>query len=195
MGFDLNQLVRRIKKDDEEAFRRVYDFYKSRLYYFALKFTKSAFHAEDVVQEVFIKIWETRKSLNPDLSFRSFIFTMTYHALINFLRKAAYDERIKKELCAFMEEQELLTEYGQDQQSEKILYDAIDRLPPKRKEIFRMAKLEGKSYAEIAASLNISKDTVRLQIVEANKWIREFFRHRHNVIPAACLLIRLLGDG
>lgn len=188
MGFDLDILVKKIKKDDEEAFRRVYDFYKSRLYYFALKFTKRGVYAEEIVQEVFIKIWENRRKLNPELSFRSYIFTITYHTLINFLKKAALDEKTKHELCRIFTESERVAETGPDYESEKMLHEAIDGLPPRRKEIFRLAKLQGKSYAEIAAELNISKDTVRLQIIEANKTIKEFFRKRRHLITGISLL-------
>lgn len=188
MAFDLDILVKKIKKDDEKAFRKVYDFYKSRLYYFALKFTKTGVFAEEIVQEVFIKVWENRKKLNPELSFRSYIFTIAYHTLINFLKKTALDEKTKQELCKVFSEGEPAVEPASNHESEKMLHEAIDGLPPRRKEIFRLAKLQGKSYAEIAAQLNISKDTVRLQIIEANKSIREYFRKRHHLITGVSLL-------
>jgi RNA polymerase sigma-70 factor (family 1) len=178
VGIDIDIVIERIKKDDERAFRQLYDLLKNRIYHFALKFTKSHHSAEEIVQEVFIKIWENRKNIKKGFSIRAYVFTTTYHTIINFLKKAAKDEHLKQEILLFADDYILTTDYGYKPEYERELHNAIEQLPPKRKEIFKMAKFEGKSYSEIASSFNIAKDTVRLQIIEANKFLKEYFKKR-----------------
>lgn len=179
---------------DEKAFREIYQAYHSKLYYFSLKFTKSTYCSEEIVQEVFIKIWENRKRIKPGLSFQSYIFTATRNAIINFLKKAAYDEKMKQEIHYISDIQGIFSQEETATEYEVILRQAIDQLPPRRQKIYRMAKLEGASYEKIAFDLCIAKNTVRLQIIEANKFVKNFIRKHEEHAFAATFIVGFFLD-
>ena len=178
-------LIARLSAGDAAAFRQVFDLYHQKLYAFSLKFTKSRVLSEEIVQEVFIKVWENRAGLNPELSLGAYLYKITQNKVFDFLKKAALDQSVKKGLirhvermCDPIEADIFLAEY------ETIIKAAISQLPPQRKLIFEMSRDQYLSHEEIARQLGIAKNTVKVQIVKASRFIREYL-HRHADIPLA----------
>lgn len=167
----------RLITGDEAAFRAIFDLYRDRLFCYCLKFTKSREAAEEIVQDVFIKVWENRQAVNPDLSFKAYLYQITKNLAFNFLKKAAGEVSFKRKVLLYLEvahnqpeEACILQDY------EQLAEKAIQMLPPQRQLIFRMSRREGMSHEEIAAILGISKNTVKVQIVKASKTLRDFFQ-------------------
>lgn len=169
-------LVTLLTKDDEAAFSELYIRYKDKLYYFCLYLLKSKEEANDIVQEIFIRIWESRSFINPDLSFSSFLYTMARNRIMNFFRDMDIDTKVKEIVASqkitveeTTESQIIYTEY------QEILQAAIEQLPTQRKRIFNMSRIENMSHKEIAAELDISVNTVQEHISEALKFIKIYF--------------------
>jgi RNA polymerase sigma-70 factor (ECF subfamily) len=164
-------LVSSLVEDNLLAFNELYKHYCSRLYLFAYGYLKSAEEAEELVQEVFTIVWEKRKLLKSELSFKSFLFTIAF----NIIRKRFRLNRYLSEYLSGKEENPV-----DDQTTSTIVYNSlynfistlIDQLPKKRKEIFIKSRLEGLSIKEISEQLNISHKTVENQLSVALKFMR-----------------------
>jgi RNA polymerase sigma-70 factor (family 1) len=164
-------LVHNLSKGNLLAFNTLYKEYSGRLYRFALGYLKSEAEAEELVQEVFTKIWEKRADLKKELSFKSFLFTIAFNIIRKHFRTKAYlSEYFKTGIISDLDMQT----------SQKITYDSlyqyitelVNQLPARRKEIFIKSRFEGLSINEIAEKLKISHKTVENQLTEALKFIR-----------------------
>jgi RNA polymerase sigma-70 factor (family 1) len=168
------QWIESLKKGDEKAFRKIYDQYHRRLYYFSLRFTATDEAAREIVQEVFMKLWTNREAINPDLSLQGYLYTIARHLNFKSLQHAARDLILREEMiyrCAGRyhdsEDEVIYAEYL------KIAEDAVEQLPPHRKLVYRMSWQDGLSPQEISRNLNISVSTVKNHLVEARKDIKE----------------------
>ena len=178
--------------DNRAAFKQLYISYYSRLYAYTLKFVKSSELAEDIVQEVFLKLWEGRHKLTEVNSFRSYLFTICKNTTLSYLSRAAVERDIKNKIIAAAPTHHSDTEHTiLYNEFEEVLYQAIEQLPPQRRQIFTLCKLEGKTYEEVANHLGISPGTVNDHIVKATKSIREFLLP-YNIPFKLLLLLYLL---
>jgi RNA polymerase sigma-70 factor (family 1) len=178
---DLNeiQLLEELIKGNETAFRQIYFKYHGSLYRLALKFVKSEELAKEIVQDVFVKVWENRSHINKELSFSAFIFRITHNHIFNLLKRASREAALKNEMLAAAEKASNRTEYEMiAAEYESLATDAIEQLPPQRKIIFKLCRNEGKSYEEVSYTLGISKSTVRDHMVKAIKSIKDYL-HAH----------------
>ena len=167
---------------DEEAFVALYNKYHRKIYYTALKMTQSDDVAQDVTQNVFIKVWETRAKLDPEQNFEAYISVICRNTIFDVFRKATQEEALKKELQQFAEIAESPDDDDDFYETYKNLLDeAIAALPPQRRNIFTLCKLKEKSYDEVARRMNISRSTVQDHIVKANKFIREYLLTHGNL--------------
>jgi RNA polymerase sigma-70 factor (ECF subfamily) len=166
-----SKLVHNLSKGNLLAFNTLYKEYSGRLYRFALGYLKSKEEAEELVQEVFTKIWEKRADLKKELSFKSFLFTIAFNIIRKHFRTKAYlSEYFKTGISNDIDMQT----------SQKITYDSlyqyiselVNQLPKRRKEIFIKSRFEGHSVKEIADELKISHKTVENQLTDALKFIR-----------------------
>ncbi|MDH7460016.1 RNA polymerase sigma-70 factor [Chitinophagaceae bacterium 26-R-25] len=164
-----------LKEGNKEAFIQIYNTYHNLLYGYAMRFLKVPQFAEDIVQEVFIKVWELRSNINPSLSFKSYLFTITRNSIFKLIKKVAADEKMRTEIALHMGNK--ITDPDlqlQWQQYNVILSAAIERLPPQRKKVFKLCRLEGKKYEEVATELNLTRNTVKEHMVLAVRSIREY---------------------
>ncbi|MGX5819892.1 RNA polymerase sigma factor [Chitinophaga lutea] len=154
-----------------DAFRR----HERRLYALALKMTKSDPAARDIIQDVFLKLWEQRQHLREIANMEAWLYRLTEHRVIDFLRKTAADDRLREALWQQIapngEETATLVHAREYHQ---IVRKAIDRLPPQRQLIYRLNREEGLNYQEIASELRISRHTVKNQLSTALQSIRSF---------------------
>ncbi len=175
-------LVIRIQEGDEVAFRELFFRYKNKLFNFCLFLTKSREQAEEIVHDVLVKVWTERKQLDPTKSVNNYLYIITKHFAINFLKKAAADKvlltKVYENLTWNRYTEEELNDYDQ---LDKVVKEAIDLLPPKRKLIFDLSRNEGLTHEEIATYLHISKHTVRNHMVEALKFIKGYLNHHSDI--------------
>lgn len=154
-------LVIRLIGSDAVAFEKLYYQYVERAYGFAFHYLKNTSEAEEIVQEVFTKLWENRHNINPDLSFSGYLLTTVKNTVFNENRKKMYHRAYVSDLLKYLQT------HMKDME-EKITYDdlmehinkAIRNMPPKRQEIFQLCRIEGMSHKNISKALGIAEKTV-----------------------------------
>lgn len=166
--------VKRLKAGDSAAFEALFDKYYPRLYYFALRYMKQSIDAEEIVQDIFVKIWEHRERLDEMLSFNSYLFTIARNTIFNINRKSLNEQAYRNYLKHFLDTTHNKTETEVIYNDLKSHIDEIvDKFPKKRKKIFLLSREKGLSYKEIATQLNISEKTVEAHIYLALKTIKK----------------------
>lgn len=184
-------LVKQLMAGNDKAFKKLFDTYRDDVYAYSKSMLKMKVLAEEIVQDVFLKIWQHRERLNSDLSFKSYVFTITRNLTFNLISKVANNRKLKEEV--FYVSQKLhspIEDKITESDYEIIKIQAIEQLPPKRKIIFEMSRNEGMSYDEISKELNISISTVKSQMSKALATIRDFLQKHGDVT----LLITLLSS-
>jgi len=169
-----SDLVIKLKNGDSKAFDTLFANYGKRLYYFTYAYLKSKEEAEGVVQEVFLRIWRNRKKLKPDLSFKAYLFKITYHCILAIFKQNSsrhlYLHSIANDTVHFTEEMNERLNY---QMLLEKVDSLIEQLPPRQKEILIKRKKEDLPVKEIAHQLEISPKTVENHLTEALKKIRK----------------------
>ncbi|MEN6453196.1 MAG: RNA polymerase sigma-70 factor [Prolixibacteraceae bacterium] len=156
-------LVKLLKNGDMSAFDIIYKKYSRRLYGFVFRYVKQEADAEEIVQEVFMKIWQSRDKINIYSSFESFLFTVAHNATVNLLKKRATEQKYVdhvKSLQHIDESYELTYEIHYKELKQKF-QGLLSELSPRQKEIFQLSREEGLSHKEIAEKLGISVHTVK----------------------------------
>lgn len=167
------QLIKAFKKGDARAFKSLFDRYHKRLYSFLFGLLKSKEDTEEIVQETFLKIWESREQFWEDYPFESLLFRIAKNTSLNYNRKKVNRAVFQKHFGFFTDLSEgPADQYILFQETQQIIETILNGLPPKRKEIFLLQKVEGLSIQEIAAKLGISVITVDHQLLLANKYVR-----------------------
>lgn len=154
-------LIARLKEDDKEAFREIFDRYKARVYSFAARYLDNHSEIEEILQEVFVKLWYSRQRIREDLLLCNYLFTITKNTILHKKQKELNRQKYLNYLRVYYSVQTLGTEDEiQHSELQTLLDTAIDKLPPKRKEIYLLKKNDGLTYKEIASKLNLSVKTV-----------------------------------
>jgi len=169
----IEDIIHRLKKDDKSAVDELFSYYYPRLYHFSKSILKIENDIDDILQEVFVKIWLNRQKINSVETFNSYIFTITKNEVLNLIRSNLRDQTFKNELFL----RSVAEEY---QTSDQVEFDEIETrinqtvagLPEKRQQVFILSRMEGLSNKEIAQQLNISEKTVEDHITHAIKHIK-----------------------
>lgn len=164
-----------LKDGSEPAFAALYDLHVKAIYAYTIRILKSPMLAEDVVQEVFIKLWESATKLDPNLPLRAYLFTLARNQSLNIIRKASRDYWITDEIAqsAFAVQEDGLA-FAQRKQTQVILHEAIAGLPPQRKKIYELCRVDGYSYKQAAEKLGIKDSTINSQMVKALRSIKQY---------------------
>jgi RNA polymerase sigma-70 factor, ECF subfamily len=168
------ELMREIKEDNMFAFDSLYKRYSNRLYKFAFSILKSTEESENILQDVFLNLWEKRHNVEKESSVKYYIFTITYNSAISLIRKKAKESQ-------FFDHLKSLQDINQDMPSLELEYnelttalkDIINLLPQRQKEVYLLHKEEGLKYQEIAERLNISVNTIETHMSRALKTIQD----------------------
>mgnify|MGYP006293009157 CR=1 FL=1 len=184
------ELLLLLQKDDRVAFYNLYERYSKRLYGFVLQYLKHDADAEEIVQEVFIRIWEKRKTIDIYSSFESFLFTIAYNATISLLRKRVTENKYLAHLQSIQQANdtaELTDELYFNELNEK-LQSLLDELTPRQKEIFRLSREEGLTHEQIAGKLKITVNTVKKHMVNTISFLK---KHLDNGLAISSLFFYL----
>ena len=168
------ELVVHLKKGSINAFNLLFARYERRLYAFAYSIFPSQEDVEEVVQEVFYKVWKNRHLLDEKMSFRSFIFTMSRNYLYNQLSKRVSETAYKHYYAKVTSNQVYDTEEVCNfDELKTTIQEIVNKMPEKRKQVFTMSRFEGLTNPEIAKQLNLSLSTVENHINLALKTLRQ----------------------
>jgi RNA polymerase sigma-70 factor (ECF subfamily) len=165
--------VHLLQKGNVVAFDSLFEKYSPKLFGFSMKYLKNESEAEELVQDVFVQVWEGRQMLKTEYSFKSYLFTIALNQIRRHFNKKAislrYLESIQNDPDQTINEIIRKDEYESTLQ---LINNIIGQMPPRRREIFTRRKLEGKSTKEIAEEFNISAGTIDNQVSEALHFIR-----------------------
>ncbi|WP_333624264.1 RNA polymerase sigma-70 factor [Sphingobacterium siyangense] len=180
------ELINRIQSGDQVAFEQLYFQYAGKLTHRLLHLLKSEELAQDILQDVFLKVWEVRDRLDPELSFGAFLYTIAGNLCKNTFRKAL-SHQLYESAHGFEEAYSPVEQHLERKEAELALESALSKLTTRQKEVFTLHKIEGKSYKEISELLGISPNTINQLIQQANKQLKATLI-THSLLLAAILL-------
>jgi RNA polymerase sigma-70 factor (ECF subfamily) len=167
-------LVRRLKENDKPAFELIFNKFSKKLYYFTLSYLHSQAESEEIVQNVFIALWENRDMLNESFPLQNYLYKVTINHIYNYYKHQLVRRRYFEKMILEGKEEDqepaqgiLANDLGE------IMNKIIGELPIRQRLIFRLSRTEGLSHAEIAQRLGLSVRSVENQIYRALKYIRE----------------------
>lgn len=165
------QFILQLKSGNILAFNKIFEVYSSKLYVFAYGYLKSKEDTEGLVQDVFTKVWEKRTDLNPELSFKAYLFTIAFNQIKkHFRQKAQFRKFVNNELFVVST---VKTEDDIDYNSlKRHIFDILKIFPEKRRKVFVKSRFDGLTNKEIAEELGLSKKTVENHLNLAIKQIK-----------------------
>jgi RNA polymerase sigma-70 factor (ECF subfamily) len=171
-------LMTLLANDSEQAFKLLYNRYNNRIYKLSIRYLKSPTLAQEIVQDVFLKLWFERKNMHVDMPVEAWLITVAKNKLINQFKKLATERNL---LSMYDVEMNVNKSDGETKmisnEFEKQLNTMINRLPQMQKQVFHFAKDDGLSYNEIASRMNISPLTVKTHMARALDKIRKSLRN------------------
>ncbi len=167
-----------IKKRDKEAFTVVYHKYHHYLYSLAFRYLKDVELAEDAVQHVFVKLWDSARYIDVGINMKNYLYTMTKNFVLNQIRdnKEMISLNYENAQIEITDESSDVVSIMEDKQLLSLLYEGIQHLPPQKKEICHLKIDENKSNQEIAEVMGISVNTVKSHYQESVKMLRDYFQ-------------------
>lgn len=157
---------------DEDAFERIYQHYHQKIYCYIISVVKSPQLAEDLRQEVFLKIWEARGQLSEVRSFGSFLFFVARNHTINVMKSVARSQSLMSEIIRHSGEAAFDDEI-MSRDYERFIQKILLSLPPRTREVYRRCKEQGRTYEEVARELGISGNAVKRHMINSIKVLRE----------------------
>lgn len=186
------ELLKRLQSGDQLAFEALYQNYSKEIYRKLVQMVKNVTLAEELTQDVFVKIWNKREVINIDQPFRFYLLTLANNIVNDFYRKVARDRKLQDEIIAASTELYNPTEEQiYYKESKELMDQAINNLPAQQKLVFTMCKIEGKSYEEVSKLLGISTSTISNHIVKGTKSIKlHFFTSKKDLLLLAMCLFQ-----
>lgn len=187
---DEKLLAERIAARDEQAFRRLYDRYRKKIYTYALRILKFEDRAEDVVHEVFLSIWQ-HDHLEQIDNLESYLHVVARNSTLRLLRRQQLEMKASRELALNWKETHDETEQTIiTHDAQKLLQRAIDFLPPQQRTVFRLCREEGLKYKEVAERMSISQLTVKTHMQQALRSLRLSLQ-KHNDLAVVFMLLNI----
>jgi RNA polymerase sigma-70 factor (family 1) len=180
-GYTYNEaaIIQELSQGSQSAFDVIYLRYFDKLVAQVVELVKDKPAAEDIVQDAFFKMWEKRVSFARYDKVSGWLFVTTYNSALNNLRKRARDNRRLSTVIHQSKEHEE-TDFIEQETMFLLMSEAIEQLPPQRKKVFQLCKLEGLTYDQAAEQLSISRNTVKEHISKAVEFIRSHVGESYN---------------
>jgi RNA polymerase sigma-70 factor, ECF subfamily len=192
MEFNRTVLVNKLIEGDHDAYTFIFNNFYKRLCIYSYQFVKQMEIAEEIVQEVLFRIWERRSSLNLPENIESYLFRAVHNETINVCKKI---QKETKDKIQYHVELDLNLDFNDKivlKETNKNIRYAIDELPDRCKEVFKMNRFNAMSYKEIAEKLGITEKGVEFHITKALKILRE--KLKEYVVPVLLILINIFSN-
>ncbi|NCC09225.1 MAG: RNA polymerase sigma-70 factor [Bacteroidia bacterium] len=167
------ELVIRLKQGSQEAFTALYKHYWAKVYHFSNLYLSSESEKEEVVQEVFVRLWEVRDFIKPEESFKGFLFIITRNIIFNNFRKSFRETTYKQTVLQAAFEEYDMEESIETADLRSYIKGLVSQLTPRQQEVFRLSREQHLSYREISKQLDISEKTVERHINDALRFLRK----------------------
>lgn len=178
-----------MRDGDHMAFEKIYHLYKDRLIASCLRLLKSPELTEELLQELFLKLWAQRAKIDIEQSLNAYLYKVAHNMVYDMFRKITRDNRLREHfLTNALESYEHIESYIYRKENEAELLKAINLLPPQQQKIFKLCKIEEKSYKEISALLKITEGTINNHMTRANQFLRNYFVSRSGSNVAISLI-------
>jgi RNA polymerase sigma-70 factor (family 1) len=175
-------LLRQLKDGSEPAFNALYRLHSTMLLANIRNLVRDQETAKELLQELYLKIWENRANIDETKSFRAYLFTIARNMVYNHFRKVALDNKAKLRLINEVTEVYEHNHAGLDDAANTaLLQEAVQGLSPQCREVYRLSRMEGKSHEEIGRLMGISPSTVNNHIVKAKRQMRSFLANNHDL--------------
>ena len=187
-------LLSRVREGDVKSFEQIYHIYSPRLYANILKLVKSVTITEELLQDTFQRVWEHRHTIDTDKSFLAYVFTIARNLVYDYFNKASRQRLLERYLQVKEEKiAEKIDHKLEQKESSLILESAVRQLPPQRKLVYTLCKIEGRSYEDVSKTLGISESTISDHIVKATKSIKAYYLSRDFVYKSIITIIAFLN--
>ena len=182
LPFDEKALLMQLQTGSADAFTQLYQAYAERLYYNILSLVKDGSTAEELVQDVFARIWQKRETIQIESNFGAYLFTASRNRVYDFFRKLDRDHHLYAAIkAAASSEYSYIEEALLNRENEHILQKAIKSLPQQRRRAFELCKIEGLSYKEASEKMGISLSTLKDHMANAREAIRIYVSKHHEI--------------
>lgn len=173
------------------AFAELYSRYSHETYNYILTLVKVPDLAEDLVQDVFIKIWDVRERLEIKQNFRSYLFRICHNSAVDMNKKIASSRQLFNQLVYHYQVIPDLEHYSQEEllRYDSLVEEALNSLSPQRRRIYELCRKEKKSYEEVASELGISPNTVKAHVTQTLSLLRSYIS-KHTKLPLLILLMQ-----
>jgi len=174
------ELLRSLQKGSVDAFNILYREYSEEIAYKIRRLVKLELAVEEIHQDVFIRFWNHRDRLVSDTNIKAYLYTITKNLVVDFYRKSAKDKVIQQELIHYIQEsydhiEGLLFE----KEGNELLNKIISELPVQRQKVYRMIKMEGKTYADAAAYFEVSLSTIKDHMAKSSQFIKTTLKEKY----------------
>jgi len=167
-------IIKKFKQGDVAAFDTIYYRYSKKLYNFAIGLVKDQDNAGEIVQEVFVNLWEKRNQIDIALSFENYLFTIAYNSIRKYFRKKSIETKVKdyllKNSSELVETSDSTVIYNE---LLELANKSIEKLPPRRRMVYKLSRQEGMKIKQIASKLDISIRTAESHLSKALKYLKK----------------------
>lgn len=184
------ELIQQLKDNSRRAFNQLYNKYSKPILWRLRHMVKDPEEADELLQDLFVKVWERRHQIDINQPFQSYLYQITQHIAIDYFRKIARQSKLYEQVQMNTTEiidntQELLNA----RETQRILDQAISRLPEQRRLAFTLCKIEGKSHKEAAVIMNISPNTVHNHLVKAVDSVKDYLEKSGKILSPLVLVL------
>ncbi|ANF52957.1 hypothetical protein A0O34_21595 [Chryseobacterium glaciei] len=179
------ELLLRLRDGDYSAFEIIYSNHKKKIAHRLLRLLNSGDLVEDVLQELFIRLWNNRKGIDIEKPIEAYLYRIATNLVNDYFREVSRNKKLAEELWYRISELYNPFEEVSQVSADSELFRSIDRLPEQRKKVFLLCKLERKSYSEVSRLLQISEAAVNDHITKANRFLRDNY---DKAIPFAVVI-------
>lgn len=174
---DEKDLLQKLRDGDQMAFEQLYHTYKRQLASNLVRLLGDGELARDALQDLFLNVWKRREGIDPDRPFKAYLFQSARNLVIDYYRKASADKQLQQRMMAGFD-----TAYSHVEEKimrgerAAIVHRLIEQLPPERRQVFILHKIEGKSYKEITELLGIDAAQIAKHVYHSTRYLKQQLR-------------------